>query len=164
VGLDDDRVADALDEPLQRPHRVYEPAPRDGHAGRAQHVLHPVLVPEPARVLDVEAGHPRRLAGFGQRHLELLERSGQAVDGSHAVLQPAHRPGQLGAVSAVAHAKVPRDPRRERLRDLVGGILADHREHDAVELRERLDVAVRVLEKAGRDERDVVMGRVLAPG
>ena len=102
---------------------------------------------------------PSASRDLGHRELQLLEHAGQAVDAPDRARDRAHGLGELHAVERVGDAVVAGDPRTQRRRDGLLGIHADEAERDALELRERPHVAVRVLEEPRRDEDDVRHGR-----
>ena len=56
-----------------------QPVPGARHARRGQHRLHPRLVAHVARGLDAMPVDAQRLAGLGERHLQLLQRPDQPL-------------------------------------------------------------------------------------
>ena len=112
---------------------------RARHPRRGEHLLHPRLVAHVVRGVDVQPRDAQRLTGVGERHLQLLQRADQPLDGPELPRQPGDRLGDLARVQRVVDPPVPGQVPRQLGGNLLGGRGGDQAEPHAGQLRGRGD-------------------------
>ncbi len=94
--------------------------PRAGDPGRTQDALHLRLVPHVVRGGLTHAGDAERVPDLGERHLELLEGTDQALDRTELGAEAAHGVGDLLWVQGVGDLPVRGDVLLELRRQVLG--------------------------------------------
>ena len=134
---------------------------RDRHPGRAQHLLHPVLVAEVVRDVGADAREAERGPGSCYGLLQLLEVGLDAIDTAEL---PFHSPRgvdqRLGRPSILDRGDRG-SPAAEFGRDARFALLGQDAEVDVGQAREARQHPARVAAEEGRDEED---GRRVAAG
>jgi hypothetical protein len=127
--------------------------PGAGDAGGAQDGLHPGLVPDVERRLDVHALDAERLADLRQRHLELLQRPDEAFHPAEVPAQTGRGLRDLARIERVVDPPVAVEVLPQRLRETLRRLGGDQGQPHVRKLGGRVDEPRGGRQQERRDER-----------
>ena len=123
------------------------------HPGCTQDRFHLRLVADVPRRLRVHAIDAEHLPGHGQRFLQLLQRTHQAIDPTDLPGQPLDGGDDLLRIERIVDPPVPAQQVRQPIRELIGRRRGDDGDPDTGQFRSRPNEPRRGLEQKRGDER-----------
>ena len=126
--------------------------PGAGHPGSAQHRFHPGLVAYVERGFHIHAVKAEHLSGVGHGHLQLFQRSDEALDRAHLLAEAAYGINKLLRIEGIIHPPMPVQVLLQSRGQSVGWLGGDDSQADAGHVCGRGNKSRSCGEKEGCDE------------